>query len=105
MRSFLAPLATAALVLAVGAAVQANDVNVQQITPLNPHVEQGVQVLHPAAPVQGVQEVVAVGSQDVEPNVVPTGAERTAKTAGKVALGILSAGVSLGAAAAMLMFM
>lgn len=103
MRRLLAPLA---LVVIVAAAVHADDVNVQQITPLNPHVEQGVQMLHPITPnEQVVQDVRVVGTQDVEPNVVPTGAERTAKTAGKVALGILSAGVSLGAAAAMLMFM
>ncbi|MCW5892658.1 MAG: hypothetical protein KIT14_19260 [bacterium] len=102
MRRFIAPLV---LVVVVGAAVHAEDVNIQQITPINTGVQQGIEVLHPAAPVQGVQEVTAVASQDVEPNVVPTGAERTAKTAGKVALGVLSAGVSLGAAAAMLMFL
>jgi hypothetical protein len=103
MRRLFAPLA---LVVIVAAAVHASDPTIQQITPLDPHVQQGVQVLHPITPDQQVvQQVQVVGTQDVEPNVVPTGAERTAKTAGKVALGILSAGVSLGAAAAMLMFM
>lgn len=102
MRKLLAPLA---LVVVLGAAVHAGDEMIQQVTPLHAAAPQGIEMLHPGNPRQGVQEVVVVGQQDVEPNVVPTGAERTAKTAGKVALGVLSAGVSLGAAAAMLMFM
>lgn len=102
MRRLIAPLA---LLVAVGAAVHAQDVNVQGVTPLHSGVQQGIEVLHPGTPLQGVQEVTPIAQQDVEPNVVPTGGERTAKAAGKVALGILSAGVSLGAAAAMLMFL
>lgn len=75
----------------------------QSVTAIAPTQEQSV-VAVGAPQEQQVQAVVMDGTQIVGPNVPPTEADRAASAAGKVALGIASAALSLGATAAMLMF-
>lgn len=76
----------------------------QTVTAIAPTQEQTVVAI--GAPQEQQVEALAMnGTQIVGPNVPPTEADRAASAAGKVALGIASAALSLGATAAMLMFL
>jgi hypothetical protein len=76
----------------------------QTVTAITPSQEQTVVAIG-APQEQQVQAVVMDGTQIVGPNVPPTEADRAASAAGKVVLGVASAALSLGATAAMLMFL
>lgn len=76
----------------------------QTVTAIAPTQEQSVVAI--GAPQEQQVEALAMnGTQIVGPNVPPTEADRAASAAGKVVLGIASAALSLGATAAMLMFL
>jgi hypothetical protein len=70
-------------------------------------VPQGEQEIEPITPPgdQVVEAVGAGGDQRVERQEPRTAAEKTASTVGKVVTGVTAAAVSLGAMAAMLIFL
>jgi hypothetical protein len=76
----------------------------QTVTAINPSQEQQVVAITPPDE-QQVEALAMDGTQIVGPNVPPTEADRVASTAGKVVLGVASAALSLGATAAMLLFL
>lgn len=75
----------------------------QPVEPLRPEAEQQVEILHPRLP-QTVQEIQLQPDQEVTAPEPVSPARRAASTVGKVVLGIVAAGVALGAAAASLLF-
>jgi hypothetical protein len=75
----------------------------QTVTAITPPQEQTVVAITPPQE-QQVQALAMNGEQIVGPNVPPTEADRAASAAGTVVLGVASAALSLGATAAMLMF-
>jgi hypothetical protein len=77
----------------------------QTITPLTPPEEQRVEVLGGGAAQEGVQAIETTELAAVEPHVPPSPAAKSASTAGKVALGVTAAAVSLAAMAASLLFL
>ena len=76
----------------------------QTIEPLTPPNEQDVQAIGPAAE-QGVQGVEQVNEQQVNVQEPMSDAARVATKVGHVAIGVTAAAVSLGATAAMLLFL
>jgi hypothetical protein len=76
----------------------------QTIEPLTPPNEQDVQAIGPAAE-QGVQGVEQIDEQQVNTQEPASDAARVATKIGHVAIGVTAAAVSLGATAAMLMFL
>jgi hypothetical protein len=102
MRRFLALVllvAGLAMVVPSGADV----ITEQTVTAITPAHEQQVVAIAPPQE-QQVQALATDGTQIVGPNVLPTEADRAASAAGKVALGVASAALSLGVTAAMLLF-
>lgn len=89
--------------LAAVAPSGADVITEQTVTPIVPDEQQQVVAITPPQE-QQVEAVVVSGTQVVGPNVAPTEADRAASTAGKIALGVASAALSLGATAAMLLF-
>jgi hypothetical protein len=84
----------------MGAAVD-REQTVEALTPPN---EQDVQAIGPGAE-QGVQGVEQVNEQQVHTQVPAGDAARMATKVGNVAIGVTAAAVSLGATAAMLLFL
>jgi hypothetical protein len=84
----------------MGAAVD-REQTVEALTPPN---EQDVQAIGPGAE-QGVQGVEQVNEQQVNTQVPASDAARMATKVGNVAIGVTAAAVSLGATAAMLLFL
>ena len=76
----------------------------QTVEGLAPPNEQEVQAIGPAAE-QGVQGVEQVNEQQVNAQEPQSDAARMATKVGHVAIGVTAAAVSLGATAAMLLFL
>jgi hypothetical protein len=77
----------------------------QTVEPIVPRGEQQIEVIAPP----GEQVVSGIGAgageQQVEPQVAPSQAAKTASNVAKAVTGVTAAAVSLGAMAAMLMFL
>jgi hypothetical protein len=76
----------------------------QTVEPLTPPNEQDVQAIGPATE-QGVQGVEQIDEQQVNAQEPQSDAARMATKVGNVAIGVTAAAVSLGATAAMLLFL
>jgi hypothetical protein len=76
----------------------------QTIEPLDPGVEQRVQVIGGGNETEQVRMVETQAVETVEPHVPPSPAAKAASTAGKVVLGVTGAAIALGAMAASLLF-
>jgi hypothetical protein len=77
----------------------------QRIDQLAPAVEQRVEAVGAGDREANVQGVEQIASQDVGVQEPPSTSQKAASTAGKVAVSILAAGISLGAMAASLLFL
>lgn len=96
----------AGIALSIGLGVLPSGAVEQTIEPLNPGVEQRVEIIGGGGDTQ--EQVRTVDAQDVEtvvPHEPPSPAVKAASTAGKVVLGVVGAGVALGAMVASLLFM
>ncbi|HEV7733074.1 MAG TPA: hypothetical protein VGR62_12970 [Candidatus Binatia bacterium] len=99
-------LALLVLVAAMTAVVPSGaDVITEQTVTAIPQTEEQQVVAIAQPQEQDVQAMDVSGVQIVGPNIPPTEADRTASAAGKIVLGVASAALSLGATAAMLMFL
>ncbi len=77
----------------------------QSIQELAPPVEQRVEAVGAGDHEADVQAVEILRDQDIGAQEPPSGPEKVASTAGKIALGLVAAGVSLGfTVASMLLF-
>ena len=99
-RTLLLGFLAVMLAARMGAAVDRE----QTIEALTPPNEQDVQAIGPAAE-QGVQGVEQVNEQQVNAQEPASDAARMATKVGNVAIGVTAAAVSLGATAAMLLFL
>jgi hypothetical protein len=90
--------------LAVALAARMGAATEQTVEGLAPPNEQEVQPIGPAAE-QGVQGVAQVDEQQVNAQEPQSDAARMATKVGHAAIGVTAAVVSLGATAAMLMFL
>jgi hypothetical protein len=90
--------------LAVALAARMGAATEQTVEGLAPPNEQDVQAIGPAAE-QGVQGVEQVDEQQVNAQEPQSDAARMATKVGHAAIGVTAAVVSLGATAAMLMFL
>ena len=77
----------------------------QTIVPLTPPVEQRVEMVGGGDYVEQVRTVDTQAVATVEPHVPPSPAAKAASTAAKGVLGVMAAGVALGAMAASLLFL
>jgi hypothetical protein len=100
VRLLLAGLVLAGLAVAVPAA----DPPEQAVTPLAPASEQRVDAVVAGGPQQDVEKLDAQGLQDIAGTSHTSPAKRAATTVGKVALGVVALGVSLGFTVASLLF-
>ena len=94
------PLAVAVLAVAIGAAVAQ-----ERIEPLpGAQKQQEIEILTPSHQ-QTLESVEPGAEQEVRENHIPSPAQRTISTAGKVLVGILATGVALGTAVASLLLL
>jgi hypothetical protein len=76
----------------------------QTVEPLDPGVEQRIQIIGGGTETEQVRMVETQAVETVEPHVPPSPAAKAASTAGKVVLGVTGAAIALGAMAASLLF-
>lgn len=96
-------LVATCLAAALGAAAV---VSAQETIELLPgaHQQQDIEILRAPA-LQQVENVDALGQQDVRKNEIPSPAQRRMSAVGKVAVGVLAAAVALAASAASLLLL
>jgi hypothetical protein len=97
-RAFLVGLAVLLLGSRVGFSLE------QTVEPITPHGEQELELIVPPGE-QRVEQVASGAQQDIGPVVPPTPTEKALSNVGKAVTGVTAAAVSLGAAAAMMMFL
>jgi hypothetical protein len=95
----------AALVLSAALCVAPSGAVEQTIQPLDPGVEQRVQIIGGDGSTEQVRAVDTQRIETVEPHTPPSPAVKAASTAGKVVLGVTGAAIAVGAMAASLLFM
>jgi hypothetical protein len=76
----------------------------QTVEPITPSGEQDLEIIVPRGE-QRVDQVASGAQQDVGPQVAPTQTEKTGSNVTKAVTGVAAAAASLGAMAAMLMFL
>lgn len=96
-------LALLALVVVLAAGLASAEQDVRPIIPPGAG-EQEVEAITPRAD-QIVQGAGIAAEQQIEPQTEPSKGAKAVSTAGKVATGVVAAAVSVGAAAAMLIFL
>jgi hypothetical protein len=77
----------------------------QTVEPIVPSVEQEVEPIGPGGEQQVVSGVGVAGEQEIQRQEPRTETEKSISVVGKVVTGVTAAAVSLGATAAMLMFL